>query len=119
MLAEGPDGCPTMAFTPDFWLPAFSCYLEVTTLEQRLVTKKNRKVRMLRELHPEIDVRIIYQRDYHHLIAKYGLAAPEQHTAQQRAPKVRESAAEALGLLGGAPVPGPVAEDPAAQTGVA
>ena len=62
--------------------PAFGCYLEVTTLEQRLVTRKNRKVRLLRELHPEIDVRIIYQRDYHHLIVKYGLAPPEQHVAR-------------------------------------
>jgi len=82
VLAEGPDGCPTLAFTPDFLLPAFGCYLEVTTLEQRHVTRKNRKARLLRERHPDIDVRIIYQRDYHHLIVKYGLAPPEQHVAR-------------------------------------
>jgi hypothetical protein len=115
VLAEGPDGCPTMAFTPDFWLPGFACYLEVTTLEQRLVTKKNRKVRLLRERHPEVDVRIIYQRDYHHLIVKYGLAPPEQHSAG-RGPKLRESAAETLGLLGAEPVAMPVT---AAEPGAA
>jgi hypothetical protein len=119
VLTEGPDGCPTLAFTPDFLLPAFGCYLEVTTLEQRHVTRKNRKVRLLRERHPEIDVRIIYQRDYHHLIVKYGLAPPEQHLAARsegpRPPVLRESAAEALGLLGTAPV----LEAPATQTGAA
>ena len=117
VLAEGPDGCPTLAFTPDFLLPAFGCYLEVTTLEQRHVTRKNRKVRLLRERHPEIDVRIIYQRDYHHLIVKYGLAPPEQHVARGggRGTGLRESAAEALGLLGVEPVPA----TPATQTGAA
>lgn len=117
MLAEGPDGCPTLAFTPDFLLPAFGCYLEVTTLEQRHVTRKNRKARLLRERHPDIDVRIIYQRDYHHLIVKYGLAPPEQHVARDggRGAGLRESAAEALGLLGVEPVP----ETPATQTGAA
>ena len=67
-------------------------------------------MRLLRERHPDIDVRIIYQRDYHHLIVKYGLAPPEQHVARGggRGPGLRESAAEALGLLGVGPVP----EDP-------
>ena len=42
-------------------------------MNQKLVTKKNRKVRRLRELYPEIRIRILYQRDYLHLVAKYGL----------------------------------------------
>jgi hypothetical protein len=42
-------------------------------MNQNLVTKKNRKVRRLRELYPEISIRILYQRDYLHLVAKYGL----------------------------------------------
>jgi hypothetical protein len=98
VLETGPDGCPTLAFTPDFYLPAFDCYLEVTTLDQRLVTKKNRKLRLLREQHPELDVRIIYQRDYHHLLVKYGLAVPQQHAVDGVRPLA--SASEALGLLG-------------------
>ena len=40
-----PTGNPTQAFTPDFYLPDFDLYIEITTLNQRLVTKKNRKVR--------------------------------------------------------------------------
>src|SRR5689334_893753 len=35
-------GQPAQAFTPDFHLPAYDLYVEITTLNQRLVTKKNR-----------------------------------------------------------------------------
>ena len=48
------------------------------TLNQRLVTKKNRKARRLQELHPEVQVKVLYQRDYLHLLVKYGLEPPEQ-----------------------------------------
>ena len=72
-LARDATGATTGAFTPDFYLPAFGVYLELTTLQQRLVTRKNRKVRRLRELYPEVVVRVLYQRDYLHLLGKYGL----------------------------------------------
>ena len=32
-------------FTPDFYLPAQDLYIEITTLNQKLVTRKNRKAR--------------------------------------------------------------------------
>ena len=54
----------TQRFTPDFYLPAYDLYIEITTLNQKLVTKKNRKVRRLRETYPEINCKIFYQRDY-------------------------------------------------------
>jgi hypothetical protein len=60
-------------FTPDFFLPEFDLYIEITTLNQKLVTKKNRKVRRLRERYPEIRCKVFYQRDYLSLVAKYGL----------------------------------------------
>jgi hypothetical protein len=44
------------------------------------VTKKNRKVRRLKELHPEVNVKIFYQRDYLNLLVKYGLEEPSQLT---------------------------------------
>ena len=97
MLERGADGSPTWAFSPDFWLPDHGRYLEVTTLNQKLVTKKHRKLRRLRELHPEIDISLLYQRDYLALLVKYGLEHPEQ-LAHLREP-VR-AAAEPLGLLG-------------------
>ena len=71
-------GRPAQAFSPDFYLPAYDLFIEITTLNQKLVTKKNRKVRRLRELHPELKVKILYQRDYLALLAKYGLEEPSQ-----------------------------------------
>ena len=66
------------AFTPDFYLPAYDLFIEITTMNQKLVTKKNRKARRLQELHPEVQVRVLYQRDYLHLLVKYGLEPPSQ-----------------------------------------
>ncbi len=68
------DGSPAKFFTPDFYLPDEDIYIEITTMNQKLVTKKNRKVRQLREAHPEVRCKIFYQRDYLHLLVKYGLA---------------------------------------------
>ena len=74
-------GQPTQRFCPDFYLPAFGLYIEITTLNQRLVTKKNRKVRRLRELYPDVRIKVLYQRDYLSLLAKYGLEPPSQMLA--------------------------------------
>ena len=72
-LAWDRDDRPSQAFTPDFYLPVYDLYIEITTLNQKLVTKKNRKVRRLRERYPEITCKIFYQRDYLSLVTKYGL----------------------------------------------
>jgi hypothetical protein len=71
-------GNPVQAFTPDFYLPAYDQYIEITTLNQKLVTKKNKKARRLREQHPDILIKVLYQRDYLHLLVKYGLEPPSQ-----------------------------------------
>jgi hypothetical protein len=67
------DGGVTQQFTPDFYLPAYDLYIEITTMNQKLVTKKNKKVRRLKELYPHINCKIFYQRDYLSLVTKYGL----------------------------------------------
>jgi len=67
------EGAVVQRFTPDFYLPQYDLYLEITTLNQKLVTKKNRKVRRLRERYPEIRCKVFYQRDYLSLVTKYGL----------------------------------------------
>ena len=67
------DGNVVQRFTPDFYLPMYDLYIEITTLNQRLVTKKNRKVRRMRELYTGINCKIFYQRDYLSLVSKYGL----------------------------------------------
>ena len=71
-------GAPVQAFTPDFYLPAYDLYIEITTLNQNLVTKKNRKVRRLAELYPDVKVKVLYQRDYVSLLVKYGLEEASQ-----------------------------------------
>ena len=68
------DGKPLEAFTPDFYLPEFDLYVELTTMKQALTTRKNRKVRLLRELYPHLNIQIFYQKDFANLIFKYGLA---------------------------------------------
>jgi hypothetical protein len=68
------DGNPLEAFTPDFYLPEFDVYIELTTMKQAHVTRKNRKVRLLRELYPQINIQVFYQKDFENLIFKYGLA---------------------------------------------
>jgi hypoxanthine phosphoribosyltransferase len=64
-------------FTPDFYLPDQDLYVELTTMRQRLVTRKHRKIRRLRELYPSLNIRLLYNRDYHQLLAAYGYGAVE------------------------------------------
>jgi len=64
------------SFSPDFYLPDFDLYIELTTMSQKLVTKKNRKVRRLKELYPDVNIKIFYQKDFRALCFKYGLAYP-------------------------------------------
>jgi len=66
-------GNVTQQFTPDFYLPVYDLYIEITTMNQKLVTRKNRKVRRLQELYPDVKCKIFYQRDYLSLVTKYGL----------------------------------------------
>ena len=77
-LESDRDGNPVQAFSPDFYLPAYDLFIEITTLNQKLVTKKNRKARRLQELFPEVSIRVLYQRDYLRLLVKYGLEPPSQ-----------------------------------------
>jgi hypothetical protein len=74
-IQESPDGAVLEAFTPDFYLPEYDLYVELTTMKQSLVTKKNRKVRLLRERYPQVNVQVFYQKDFENLIFKYGLEA--------------------------------------------
>lgn len=68
-----PDGRVKSSFSPDFYLPELDTYLELTTMKQSLVTKKNRKVRRFRELYPDKKLLIFYGRDFRKLAQKFGL----------------------------------------------
>ncbi len=86
----------TEAFKPDFYLPQQNLYVELTTLRPRLSTHKNRKLRRLRELYPDVQIKLFKRREMRDLMVKYGLIS-EAHTirgdaAQQRPePTAKES----------------------------
>jgi hypoxanthine phosphoribosyltransferase len=63
VLETDEDGRVSEAFSPDFYLPEINLFLEVTTMRQELVTRKNRKVRKLRQRYPDVNVRLFYRRD--------------------------------------------------------
>lgn len=72
VLSRNDCGEVTEAFTPDFYLPQFGRYVEITTARQKYITRKNGKVRRLRECFPDIDIMVLSQRDYFNLLSKYG-----------------------------------------------
>jgi hypothetical protein len=69
------EGAVVESFSPDFWLPDLDLYLEMTTLRQKLVRKKNRKLRRIHELYPDIRVKLFYARDFRALMLKFGRLA--------------------------------------------
>ena len=73
VLETAEDGRVTEAFTPDFYLPEQDLYLEVTVMKQSLVTRKNRKLRKLRRLYPDVKIKLFYERDFDRLVSHYGL----------------------------------------------
>ena len=67
------EGNVTMAISPDFFLPKFNLYLELTTMDQRYVTKKNKKMRLVKELYPGTNIRIVYKKDFNELVDRLKL----------------------------------------------
>ena len=73
VLEQDENGRVLEAFTPDFYLPEQDTYLEVTVMKQSLVTRKNRKLRKLRQRYPDVNVKLFYKRDLERLAARWGL----------------------------------------------
>lgn len=67
------EGNVIKAFTPDFYLPRFNTYIEITIMDQKYVSEKKRKVRRLKELYPDININIVFKRDFHSLLRRFGL----------------------------------------------
>ncbi|MSQ15615.1 MAG: hypoxanthine phosphoribosyltransferase [Dehalococcoidia bacterium] len=87
------NGNVTEMFTPDFYLPTLDMYIELTTMRQNLVTDKNRKVRRLKELYPNVNIRLVYRKDYFRLLARYGYG-PLKEAEMSRIDKVLFTAFE-------------------------
>ena len=73
VLDRDAQGRVTSAFTPDFYLPEQDLYIEVTVMKQSLVTRKNRKLREVRRLYPDVKVKLFYRRDIERLAQRYRL----------------------------------------------
>ena len=109
------DGDVVESFAPDFYLPELEMFLEMTTLKQRLVRKKNRKLRRLRELYPDIRIKLFYARDFRAMLLKYGrlaLAEALSGTPGQVVPE-RAHSADAMAVEADADMPVDVAGNPA------
>jgi hypothetical protein len=74
-------GRVSSSFTPDFYLPQQDLYIELTTLKQPLVTKKNRKLRRLKELYPEVNIKILYASDYQKLVQKFAASSSSRQSS--------------------------------------
>jgi hypothetical protein len=94
------------SFSPDFYLPDLDLYVELTTLKQKLVRKKNRKLRRLRELYPDVRIKLFYARDFRALLLKFGRLAllddltgtTGQATPPRTADRILSEAGAAAGL---------------------
>jgi hypoxanthine phosphoribosyltransferase len=71
VLEQAEDGRVVEAFTPDFYLPEQDLFLEITVMNQRLVTRKNRKLRKIRERYPGVQIKLFYKRDIERLARRY------------------------------------------------
>jgi len=75
------------AFSPDFYLPQQDLYIELTTLRPQLATRKNRKLRRMKELYPDINIKLFKRRDLRNLLVKYGLDREAERIAGTGAQK--------------------------------
>jgi len=125
------DGDVVESFAPDFYLPDLGVFLEMTTLKQRLVRKKNRKLRRLRELYPDIRIKLFYARDFRAMMLKYGRlglaeslsgtlgqVVPERAIAQDVVASPAEPAVGAAAVAA-APPPATIAQAASAEPSIA
>jgi len=80
-LAWNENGQPIRGFRPDFYLPELNVFIELTVLEQRLVTKKNAKIRAFRALYPEVELVVVYQKDFNDIVLKHSNVTSEVRAA--------------------------------------
>jgi hypothetical protein len=109
------DGAVVESFSPDFYLPEFDLYLELTTLRQSLVRKKNRKLRRLRELYPMVRIKLFYGKDFRALLLKYGrigLAGSLSGIEGQVGVSLTAAATASAGGVSSASAVGPVVDEP-------
>ena len=63
-------GAIKMMFTPDFYLPEMNIYIEITTMDQKLITKKQRKIKLARKLYPMSTFKLINEQQFYNFLSK-------------------------------------------------
>jgi hypothetical protein len=91
-IAWDEEGYIRESFTPDFYLPDYGLFIELTTMKQSLVTKKNRKVRLFEQHYPDIPIKLFYGKDYKALLAKFGISAKTDGTEADKTSPPQKSA---------------------------
>jgi hypothetical protein len=86
-LTKSEQGDVVEAFSPDFYLPQYDLYIELTTIRQKLIAKKNRKIRLLKELYPDINIKLVNRSAFGELLLKYGLQGQQGDLVGQEALK--------------------------------
>ncbi len=67
------EGNVTQAFSPDFYLPRFNTYIELTTMNQKYVSEKKKKVALLKKLYPGTNINIVFKDDFNTLVKRFKL----------------------------------------------
>ena len=63
-------GAIKMMFTPDFYLPEYNTYIEITTMDQKLITKKQKKIKLARILYPQTSFKLINEKEFYNFLTK-------------------------------------------------
>ncbi len=100
-------GAVVESFAPDLLLPELDLYVELTTLKQSLVRRKNRKLRRLRELYPMLRVKLLYGKDFRALLLKYGRIDVAASMVGVEGQALAEASIAALDRSAGASRPSP------------
>lgn len=67
------EGNVILAFSPDFYLPKFDTFIELTTMNQKYVSEKKKKVELLKKLYPGTNINIVFKNDFNSLIKRFSL----------------------------------------------
>lgn len=73
VLRTDEQGNPKESFTPDFYLPDYDLYIELTVRRANINRRKRRKIALLQALYPDIRIKLMSARDFEHLMLKYGV----------------------------------------------
>ena len=73
VLRTDADGNPKECFTPDFYLPDYNLYVELTVRRANINRRKRRKIALLRALRPDIQIKLMSPSDFEKLMLKYGV----------------------------------------------